>query len=109
MGRGEGEHARKRGPLGGGGPEFALARTRLFHREPALYRRFLEISSEWEALVAGIFAAERGVDAGTDVYSQTLATGMVGACRTAFRLAGGAEGTVVENLEAALEVVSAGR
>ena len=90
-------------------PEFALARTRLFHREPALYRRFLEISSEWEALVAGIFAAERGVDAGTDVYSQTLATGMVGACRTAFRLwLAGAEGTVVENLEAALEVVSAG-
>src|SRR5262245_58655480 len=91
-------------------PEFARARTRLFHEEPALDRRFLEISAEWEVLVARIFAAERGVDAATDVYCQTIATGMVGACRTAFRLwLAGAAGSVAGQLDSALDVVSAGR
>src|SRR3954468_5616123 len=42
---------------------FGLARARLFHSERALQARYLEICAEWEDVVAGIVAAERGTDA----------------------------------------------
>jgi AcrR family transcriptional regulator len=64
----------------------ARRRTRLFHEEPALHRRFLEIVSEWEAVLAQVFAAERGTDAATDGQALLLAMAVVGACRTALRL-----------------------
>lgn len=67
------------------GVQLAQTRTRLLHAEPALYRRYLEIAAEWEAVIARIFAAERGLDPERDAYSQVLACGVVGACRSAMR------------------------
>jgi len=68
------------------GPELAQRRTRLFHEEPALYRRFLELASEWEAVICGVVAAERGADPATDTHAQVLATSVMGACRAALKL-----------------------
>jgi AcrR family transcriptional regulator len=63
----------------------ALSRTRLLHNEPALYRRYLEISVEWEAVIVEVFAVERERNAVDDTYSQVLGTSVVGACRAAMR------------------------
>lgn len=69
-------------------PALALRRVRLIHEEPTLYRRFLEISTEWEAVVATIFATAGGHagDASTDVAAQVAGASVVAACRAAFRL-----------------------
>lgn len=67
------------------GPRLAQVRTRLLHEEPSLHRRYLEISAEWEVVIARIFAAERGVDPERDAYPQILAASVVGACRGAMR------------------------
>ena len=68
-----------------GGTGLAQARTRLLHEEPALHRRYLEISAEWESVITRVFAAERGVDPDRDPYPQVLACAIVGACRVAMR------------------------
>jgi AcrR family transcriptional regulator len=67
------------------GVGLAQTRTRLLHDEPALYRRYLEISAEWESVITRIFAAERGTDPEHDPYPQVLACSIVGACRAAMR------------------------
>lgn len=68
------------------GPKLALNRTRLIHREPALYTRFLELCDEWEEVIARIFANERGTDAATDIPARVLAGSVVAACRVAMRV-----------------------
>jgi AcrR family transcriptional regulator len=67
------------------GQSLAQSRTRLMHEEPALYRRYLEISAEWEAVITRVFAAERGTDPERDPYPQILAASLVGALRAAMR------------------------
>lgn len=70
------------------GPALAQRRVRLIHEEPTLHRRFLEISTEWEAVIATVFATAggRGGDAATDVAAQIAGAAVVAACRVAFRL-----------------------
>jgi AcrR family transcriptional regulator len=91
------------------GPELAQRRTRLFHDEPALYRRFLEFADEWEAVLARVFAAERGMEPATDARAQVLATTVVGACRAAFRLwLAAPELSLARHMEDALELIESG-
>jgi hypothetical protein len=81
----------------------------MFHEEPALYRRFLEIASEWETVVARALAAERGIDPAADMYSQMLATSLVGACRAAFRVwLAAPELPLAQRMEDALELIESG-
>lgn len=68
------------------GQALAQHRTRLIHREPALYARFLELCEEWEEVIARIFAAERRKDPATDIPSRVLAGSVVAACRVALRV-----------------------
>jgi AcrR family transcriptional regulator len=63
---------------------FGLARARLFHRERALHSRYLEICAEWEDVVAGIVATERGTDPQADLYARLVAASTVSAFRAAF-------------------------
>lgn len=65
--------------------ELTIARVRLFHSEPALYARYLEICQDWEDTVAQITAAERGTDPSCDLYSRLVAAATVGGFRAAFR------------------------
>lgn len=91
------------------GPDLALRRTRMFHEEPLLYRRFLEYASEWEAVIARVFAAERATDPLTDTYAQLLASTVVGACRTAFRLwLAVPERPLARHMEDTLELIESG-
>lgn len=70
---------------------FGLARARLFHRERALQARYLEMCQEWEDVVAGLVAAERGTDPHGDLYARLVAASTVSAFRAAFiaRINGG--------------------
>lgn len=65
--------------------DVARSRTRLIFEEPALYRRFLEIMDQWEAVLTQVFADERGTDPSRDAYAQLLAGCAVSACRVALR------------------------
>jgi AcrR family transcriptional regulator len=62
------------------GPHLAQSRTRLFHEDPALYRRFLEISTQWEDVLTRVFAEH------DETVARMLACTTVAACRVAFRL-----------------------
>ena len=66
-------------------PELTLGRVRLFHDEPALEARYLEICREWEDAVAVIMAAELGADPESDLRCRLVAAATVGAFRAAFR------------------------
>jgi AcrR family transcriptional regulator len=70
---------------------FGLARARLFHTERALHARYLEMCQEWEEVVAGLVAAERGTDPRSDLYARLVGTTTVSAFRAAFiaRISGG--------------------
>ena len=72
---------------------FGLARARLFHSERALAARYLEMCQEWEGVVAGIVAAERGTDPRTDLYALLVGASTVSAFRAAFiaRINGGTQ------------------
>ncbi|MEX1670972.1 hypothetical protein AB4876_18870 [Zhongshania guokunii] len=59
--------------------EFAVSRTALFLKEALLYKRYLEISAEYENIMACIFAEEKVVDPNEDFYSRVLAGAIVGA------------------------------
>ena len=87
---------------------FGLARARLFHEERALQARYLEICAEWEDVVAGIVAAERGTDPNKDLYARLVASSTVGAFRAAFiaRVNGGRG--IAELLDEAFDMLEAG-
>ena len=89
--------------------EFALARVRLFHREPALIARYLEYCLDWEDAVADIVAKERGVVSGSDLTSRLVAGCAVAAFRAAFRavLADPAVG-LTAHLESAFDEIEKG-
>lgn len=87
------------------GPALAERRTRLFHDEPALYRRFLEIAADWETVIARVFATQHA----TDAYAQVLATSVVGACRAAFRLwLAHPETSLAQHMADALDLIAGG-
>lgn len=65
--------------------DVARSRTRLIFEEPALYRRFLEIMDQWEAVLTQVFADERGNDPSHDAYAQLLSGCAISACRVALR------------------------
>lgn len=89
--------------------EFALARVRLFHKEPALIARYLEYCLEWEDAVAEIVARERGADPKTDLTSRLIAGATVSAFRAAFRavLVGNGPG-LARYLETAFDELESG-
>jgi AcrR family transcriptional regulator len=94
-------------------PEFAAARVRLFHREPALSSRYFEYCQEYEVWVAGLVAGRRDADARSDVVVQLAAGCVVAALRAAFSVqavASGAAGgrSVVAHLEHAFDALEAG-
>lgn len=65
--------------------ELTLGRVRLFHSEPELEARYLEICQDWEDSVAQIMAGELGADPDCELRCRLIATAAVGAFRTAFR------------------------
>jgi AcrR family transcriptional regulator len=65
--------------------ELTLARVRLFHTEPVLEARYLEICRDWEDAVAVIMAAELDVDPDSDPRCRLIAAATIGAFRAAFR------------------------
>jgi AcrR family transcriptional regulator len=87
---------------------FAVTRTALFLKETLLYKRYLEISAEYESIMAGIFAEERGVDANEDFYSRVLAGAIVGAFRTSFHVWSRNGGSLPEHLSRGLNLIEAG-
>lgn len=92
------------------GPELAQSRTRLIHREPELYLRFLQLADEWEDVIARVFAAETGGDPDTDVPARVLAAGVVGACRVALRVwSATPETSLVAHMRIGLDVIDHGR
>lgn len=68
-----------------GDRELTLGRVRLFHSEPELQARYLEICQDWEDAVAEIMAAELRDGPGAAFRCRLIATAAVGAFRTAFR------------------------
>jgi AcrR family transcriptional regulator len=70
--------------------EFAAARARLFHREPALSSRYLEYCLQYETWLAELVARRRGTDPRTDIVAQLIAGCIVAALRSAFSVQAGA-------------------
>jgi AcrR family transcriptional regulator len=65
--------------------ELTLGRVRLFHSEPELRARYLEICQDWEDAVAEIMSAELGDGPESAFRCRLIATAAVGAFRTAFQ------------------------
>jgi AcrR family transcriptional regulator len=63
--------------------DFGVARARLFHREPALYARYVALGLEWEQEMADLIAREPASDADDHITTPLLA----GAAVLAFRVA----------------------
>ena len=57
----------------------------LWFSHPTPLCRYLEITHQWEQLLAEFFAAERGTEPAVDLHSQLLASTMVGAVRAVMR------------------------
>jgi AcrR family transcriptional regulator len=94
-------------------PDFAAARVRLFHREPALAGRYLEYCQQYEDWLAELVAARRGTDPHADVTAQLTAGCVVAGLRAAFKAQAGAAdpaaaGSVVAHLERAFDVLESG-
>jgi AcrR family transcriptional regulator len=89
-------------------PDFALARARLFHREPALRRRYLDICGDWEEAIAAFLAGERGVDPDGDIDAQLGAAALVGSFRAAFHAQLAHGGRLVDHVDRAIGVLEAG-
>jgi len=88
--------------------EFALARTRLCHKEPALYTRFLDYCAQVEDIVRSVLAADHGKDPDDDIASGVVAGAAVAAWRTALRVWLSEGGTVVDHLQAGLDLMEGG-
>lgn len=54
----------------------------LWSSHPALIRTYLHINHQWEQVLAGFFAAQRGTDPATDLISQLQASVAVAAVRS---------------------------
>jgi AcrR family transcriptional regulator len=91
-----------------GNSEFATTRTRLFHQEPALFKRYLDICNQYEAVIARIFADERGADPEQEMHSGVIAAAIVGAWRVAYRVWVLRGGDLRKHLEAGLQVIEDG-
>jgi len=94
-------------------PEFAAARVRLFHREPALAGRYLEYCLEYERWLAEVVSRQHETEARTDVVAQVTAGCIISALRAAFsaQAAAGqaaAAPSVVRHLERAFDALEAG-
>ena len=94
-------------------PDFAAARVRLFHREPALAGRYLEYCLDYERWLAEVVSQQRQTDARTDVLAQLTAGCVIAALRSAFSAqAGAAQATaapsVVRHLERAFDALETG-
>jgi len=93
-------------------PEFAAARVRLFHQQPALAGRYLEYCLEYENWLTELIADRREVDPQTDVVAQLTASCIVAGLRCAFRAqaASGPDAaeSVVRYLELAFDALQNG-
>ena len=93
-------------------PEFAAARVRLFHQEPALGSRYLEYCEEYEDWLTDVVAARRATDR-CDIRARLAAASIVAGLRSAFKAQAGTSGTaagsvVVAHLESAFDALEAG-
>ncbi|NMO91646.1 TetR family transcriptional regulator [Actinomycetospora sp. TBRC 11914] len=88
-----------------GDPEFAAARTRLFHREPALARVYGEHLERWQAELAVDLTRLRGGDPDDDVMPLVAAGAIVSTYRAAFRRQARVGGRMVDHLERALDLL----
>jgi AcrR family transcriptional regulator len=91
-----------------GNSKFAVTRTKLFHREPPLFKRYLDICAQYEAVIASIFADERDADPEEDVFSGVVAGAIIAAWRTAFRVWILRGGSLRGHLGIGLEMIEAG-
>jgi AcrR family transcriptional regulator len=89
--------------------ELSLGRVRLFHSEPELRARYLEICQDWEDAVAEIMAVDLGDGTEAGFRCRLIATAAVGAFRTAFRTWLAAPHThIAEHLGAGFDYIEAG-
>jgi AcrR family transcriptional regulator len=86
-------------------PEFARARTRLFFREPALYRRYLAYCDEVERILTQVLAKGRGTKPEKDVSCEVIAAAAVGAFRAGFAKWLDSGGRLEEHIAAGLDVI----
>ena len=86
-------------------PKFARSRTRLMHKEPVLYRRWLGYCDEIERVLTKALAAHRGTTPAKDVWCEVVAAAAVGAWRagtTAWLESGG---RLADHITAGLDIV----
>jgi AcrR family transcriptional regulator len=86
-------------------PERSRVRTRLWHQEPALARRYAEIWQGCEQGVAEILARHYRLDVDVDLYPRVAASAFIGALRAAVRKQCLHGGLVVEHAVKALDLV----
>lgn len=80
----------------------------LWFREPALRRRFLEISEEWEDAATAFLARRHAADPDEDVEAHVMATALCGVVKATLRARVGDEDDVAAALESGFALVEAG-
>ena len=88
-----------------GDPEFARARTRLYHVEPVLYRRYLGLCDDIAQLLTRALAAHRGTRPEEDVMCEVVAAAAVGAWRAGITAWLASGGDLKDHVAAGLEIV----
>ncbi|MDT7693255.1 MAG: hypothetical protein QOI75_2622 [Pseudonocardiales bacterium] len=96
-----------------GDPEFAAARVRLFHREPALTSRYLDYCQQYEDWLAELVARRGDPGGAVDVSARLTAACIVAGLRAAFRAQASTTDpadarSVVLHLEDAFDALEAG-
>jgi AcrR family transcriptional regulator len=86
-------------------PEFAIARTRLMHKEPVLYRRYLGYCDEIERILTRTLAMQRGTVPAKDVWCEVIAAAAVGAWRAGITAWLDSGGSLAYHIGAALDII----
>jgi AcrR family transcriptional regulator len=86
-------------------PDFARARTRLFLREPTLYRRYLVHCDDIERILTQVLAIQHGTKPEQDVSCEVVAAAAVGAWRAGFAKWLDSGGRLEHHIAAGLDVI----
>ncbi|HEY1971116.1 MAG TPA: TetR family transcriptional regulator [Pseudonocardia sp.] len=94
-------------------PEFAAARVRLLHREPALTSRYLDYCQQYESWLTELVASRNPSDGTDPVLAQLVAACVIACVRSAFYAQANAAGnpdseSVTKNLERAFQALESG-
>jgi hypothetical protein len=90
------------------GDELAMARLRLYHRDPAIAAKLAEIYAQREAVIAGFFLDELGAGPEAEFQAWLQAGAIIAAVRASLRSVATHGGNLAQELDRAFRRVEQG-